>query len=61
MRYMQTVAALAFFLPALAQAALDVVATSTSTGMLVREIAADNARLEILAPPDRDLHFLQAV
>jgi len=47
-------------LPALAQAALDVVATSTSTGMLVREIAGEHARLEILAPPDRDLHYLQA-
>jgi zinc/manganese transport system substrate-binding protein len=44
----------------IAQAALDVVATSSSTGMLVREIAGDRAKLEILAPPDRNLHHLQA-
>jgi zinc/manganese transport system substrate-binding protein len=37
-----------------------VVATSTSTGMLVREIGAEQVSLEILAPPDRDLHYLQA-
>lgn len=48
------------FLPGLSLAALNVVATSSSTGMLVREIAGDNVRLEILAPPDRDLHYLQA-
>jgi zinc/manganese transport system substrate-binding protein len=41
-------------------AALDVVASSTSTGALVREIAGDQAQLTILAPPDRDLHHLQA-
>ncbi|MGF1614071.1 MAG: metal ABC transporter substrate-binding protein [Gammaproteobacteria bacterium] len=51
---------LALFWPALAQATLDIVATSSSTGMLVREIAAEHAKLEILAPPDRDLHYLQA-
>jgi zinc/manganese transport system substrate-binding protein len=41
-------------------AALDIVASSTSTGALVREIAGDQAELTILAPPDRDLHHLQA-
>jgi zinc/manganese transport system substrate-binding protein len=46
--------------PMVAQATLDVVATSSSTGMLVREIAGDQAKLEILAPPDRDVHYLQA-
>lgn len=49
----------ALLLPGWAQAALDVVASSTSTGMLVREIAGEHARLQILAPPDRDLHALQ--
>jgi zinc/manganese transport system substrate-binding protein len=47
-------------IPTIAQAALDVVATSSSTGMLVREIAGDKVELEILAPPDRDVHYLQA-
>lgn len=49
----------ALLLPGWAQAALDVVASSTSTGMLVREIAGEHARLQVLAPPDRDLHALQ--
>lgn len=39
--------------------AIDVVATSSSGGMLVREIAREHATIEILAPPDRDLHYLQ--
>jgi len=47
-------------LPVRAQAALEVVATSSSTGALVREIARDQAELTILAPPDRDIHYLQA-
>ncbi len=40
--------------------AIDVVATSSSGGMLVREIAGEHATVEILAPPNRDLHYLQA-
>jgi zinc/manganese transport system substrate-binding protein len=40
--------------------AIDVVATSSSGGMLVREIAGERAEIEILAPPNRDLHYLQA-
>jgi zinc/manganese transport system substrate-binding protein len=48
------------WLPALAFAALDVVTSSSSTGALVREIAGGQAKLTILAPPDRDLHHLQA-
>jgi zinc/manganese transport system substrate-binding protein len=39
---------------------LNVVASSSSTGALVREIGGDQVRLTILAPPDRDLHYLQA-
>jgi zinc/manganese transport system substrate-binding protein len=46
--------------PGLVQAALDVVATSSSTGVLVREVAGEHADLTILAPPDRYLHHLQA-
>ena len=51
---------LALGLPGLARAALEVVATSSSMGALVREVAGDHASLAILAPPDRDLHSLQA-
>lgn len=47
-------------LPLAAQAALDVVTTSSSTGALVREVAGDHAEVTVLAPPDRDLHHLQA-
>ena len=60
MRLFKSLFLMTLFLPSLVQAALDVVATSSSTGMLVREIAAGNAELTILAPPDRDLHYLQA-
>ncbi|NIW24219.1 MAG: zinc ABC transporter solute-binding protein [Gammaproteobacteria bacterium] len=54
---------LAIFLSVLAAnsaSAIDVVATSSSGAMLVREIAHEHANIEILAPPDRDLHYLQA-
>ncbi|MES9991509.1 MAG: metal ABC transporter substrate-binding protein [Candidatus Thiodiazotropha sp.] len=46
--------------PASVLAALDVVASSSSMGALVREIAGEEVKLRILAPPDRDLHHLQA-
>jgi zinc/manganese transport system substrate-binding protein len=59
-RLLKRLLLLALWLPVLAQAALPVVATSTSTGMLVREIAGSQATLTILGPPDRDLHTLQA-
>jgi zinc/manganese transport system substrate-binding protein len=39
---------------------LDVVATSQSMGALVRTVAAERASVTVLAPPDRDLHMLQA-
>ena len=41
-------------------APLEVVATSPSMGALVRAVAGERARLEVLAGPDRDLHQLQA-
>jgi zinc/manganese transport system substrate-binding protein len=47
-------------MPASALAALDVVTSSSSTGALVREVAGEQVNLTILAPPDRDLHHLQA-
>ena len=51
-------------LPAAATSAqtqpLEVVASSSSTGALVRELGGEQVKLTILAPPDRDLHQLQA-
>lgn len=41
-------------------APLKIVATSTSMGALVREVAGTRAELTVLASPDRDLHQLQA-
>lgn len=51
-------ALLATALPA--PAALNVVATTSSMGVLVKTVAADGAKLTVLAPPDRDAHVLQA-
>jgi zinc/manganese transport system substrate-binding protein len=51
---------LLLLLAARAAGAIDVVATSSSGGMLVAEIAAEHATIEVLGPPDRDLHYLQA-
>lgn len=39
---------------------LEVVATSSSLGMLAREIGGERVAVTVLAPPDRDLHDLQA-
>jgi zinc/manganese transport system substrate-binding protein len=58
MSFIYRICLLALFAPGICQG-LEVVASSTSTGMLVREIAGNHARLSILAPPDRDLHLLQ--
>lgn len=41
-------------------AGLNIVATSSSMGALVREMVGPGVVLTILAPPDRDLHSLQA-
>jgi len=43
-----------------ADAAMNVVATTSSMGMLVRTIAGDAARVTVLSPPDRDAHYLLA-
>ena len=62
MKFIKSLVAVTFglLLASQAHAALDVVASSSSTGALVREIAGKHADLTILAPPDRDLHHLQA-
>jgi zinc/manganese transport system substrate-binding protein len=43
-----------------ARASLRVVATTSNFGMLVRTVGGDNVKVTVLAPPDRDPHFLQA-
>ncbi|WP_019625877.1 metal ABC transporter substrate-binding protein [Thioalkalivibrio sp. ALJT] len=47
-------------LPAQAAAGLNIVATTSSLGVLAREIGADQAEVRVLAPPDRDAHYLDA-
>lgn len=42
-----------------AHAALNVVATTTSMEMLLREVGGNEVRITTLAPPDRDAHSLQ--
>jgi zinc/manganese transport system substrate-binding protein len=39
---------------------LDVVTTSSTGALLVREVAGAHANVTVLGPPDRDLHYLQA-
>lgn len=40
--------------------ALDIVATTSSMGMLAREVGGPSVTVTELAPPDRDAHMLQA-
>lgn len=44
----------------LAAAELNVVATTSSMGMLAREVGGQDVQIRVLAPPDRDAHSLQA-
>lgn len=41
-------------------AELKLVATTSSMGMLAREVGASQVSVQVLAPPDRDAHHLQA-
>lgn len=43
-----------------ASATVNVVATTSGMGMLARAIGGDAVQVTVLAPPDRDAHFLQA-
>lgn len=43
-----------------ALARVEVVATTSAMGMLARTVGADAVRVTVLAPPDRDAHYLQA-
>ena len=44
----------------LAMASVNVVATTSSMGMLARTVGGEAVSVTVLAPPDRDAHFLQA-
>jgi zinc/manganese transport system substrate-binding protein len=41
-------------------AELKLVATTSSMGVLAREVGAEQVSIKVLAPPDRDAHYLQA-
>jgi zinc/manganese transport system substrate-binding protein len=43
-----------------ARAAVDVVATTSSMGMLARTVGGDAVKVTVLSPPDRDAHYLLA-
>ncbi|WP_429886343.1 metal ABC transporter substrate-binding protein [Geoalkalibacter halelectricus] len=43
-----------------ALAKTEVVATTSAMGMLARTVGGDAVRVTVLAPPDRDAHYLQA-
>ena len=47
-------------LPSQAAAGLNIVATTSSLGALAREIGGDETEVRVLAPPDRDAHYLDA-
>lgn len=59
MRLLATLLALPLLAAATAQAALPVVATTTSAEMLLREVGGPAVAITTLAPPDRDAHTLQ--
>lgn len=44
----------------LAMAGIQIVATTSSMGMLARTVGGEAVEVSVLAPPDRDAHFLQA-
>lgn len=45
---------------ATAQATVEVVATTSAMGMLTRTVGGEAVSVQVLAPPDRDAHYLQA-
>lgn len=53
------IALLSFMVAGAAQAQLNVVATTTSMGMLARTVGGEHVEVRELAPPDRDAHYLQ--
>ncbi|WP_017940919.1 MULTISPECIES: metal ABC transporter substrate-binding protein [unclassified Thioalkalivibrio] len=63
-RTLATLASVVFLalllLPSQAAAGLNIVATTSTLGALAREIGGDEAEVRVLAPPDRDAHYLDA-
>ncbi len=57
--FLPFVATLALAVPAAGQA-LDVVATTSSMGVLARAVGGPAVKVTVLAPPDRDAHYLVA-
>jgi len=51
---------LMFLLVALPACAVEIVATTSSMGMLARTVGGSQVKVTELAPPDRDAHMLQA-
>lgn len=47
-------------LPAMAFADLRVAATTSNMGMLARTVGGDAVEVTVMAPPDRDAHYLEA-
>lgn len=60
MRERLAASAAALMLAATADAAVNVVATTSSMGMLARAVGGGRVSVTVLAPPDRDAHYLQA-
>jgi zinc/manganese transport system substrate-binding protein len=58
MKTLTAVAALLLAMPA--AAALEVAATTPNMGMLARTVGAEHVEVRLLAPGDRDVHFLEA-
>jgi len=54
------IALLLFAVSAASQAQMNVAATTTSMGMLAREVGGDAVIVTDLSPPDRDAHYLLA-
>src|SRR5690554_5385287 len=52
--------ALLLSLPLPALAALNIVATTASLGMLANEVGGEQVSVTVLAAPDRDAHYLDA-
>jgi zinc/manganese transport system substrate-binding protein len=49
-----------FSLPLYAATPLNIIATTSSMGLLARVVGAEQAQVKVLSPPDRDAHFIQA-
>jgi len=58
MRYI--IAVLLLIIATASHAEMNVAATTTTMGMIAREVGGDVVNVTDLTPPDRDVHFLQA-